>query len=236
MSWKKLLVYFVAPLTVTLTLVVMYFSGVETLQQIVAPRIRGLSPTSSREFGLLENVQNLILLAMIAVCVWGAIRRKVAIERVALAGVALFGVFVFLEEIDYGLHWYEYAMDVPYTETKKVRNWHNQGDRTDMTKQAVDIAMVLFFVVAPFALMRVKTPIVRFFTADRYSALTLRAAFIGRTVAYTLEERGMGERGVIHQNLSEFRELITYYVFFLYLVEIAIGRTSFLRAPEENAE
>ncbi len=236
MNWHKFTIYFAAPLLFVLTLVLMYFSGVEWLQNIVAPRIAGRSATTTREFGLLENAQNLLLLAMIAVCIAGALKQRTHIERAMLVAIALFSVFVFLEEIDYGLHYYEYINDIPWTDTREVRNWHNQGDRTDQTKRVVDIGMVVLFLIAPVALMKSKSPRVRFFTPDVYSALTLLASFAIRTVAHQLEERGVGEAGVIHKNLSEFREVITYYVFLLYVIELSLRRRLKPTAVPQAAE
>lgn len=221
---KKILIYFGVPLVVTGTLVAFYFSGVAGLQQIVAPRIRGVLPNTSREFGLLENVQNLVLLAMLVVSVAGVLVKKTRLEKAGLALLSLFILVVFLEEIDYGLHYYEYFNDVPWNERAEVRNWHNQGDRTDQIKRPVDIVTILLFVIAPILFANSRWPLLRFLTPDRYSILTLAAAFIIRSLAHGLEERGIGDRGVIHQNLSEFRELITYYVYFLYVIEIALRR------------
>lgn len=222
---RKICVFFVIPLGVTGTLIAMYFSGNETLQQIVSPRLPGMNPNTGRELGLLENLQNVVLLAMLAIAIVGFRRKERRIEKAALGFVAAFTLFVLLEEVDYGLHIYEYVNDVKWVDSAKTRNLHNVGDRTDVAKTVVDVGMILFFFIVPLIFAKSRHALIRYLTPDRYSILTLIAAFIARTVAHELKDQGFGTGGTINKNLSEFRELITYYLFMLYLVEIVLRRT-----------
>lgn len=225
MARKKFIIYFVAPLTVSLILIGMYFSGVESLQRIITPHMQNLHPNSAREFGLLENLQNVLLLSMCAMGFMGIRRQKLRLGKAAMAALGVFSAFVLLEEIDYGLHYYEWIMNVPVEELVQERNLHNVGDRTSRSKQIVDVAMVLFFVVMPFVCAKSRKPLVRYLTPDRFSVLTMVCMVLVRTLAHGLNDRGFGTGGGIVKNISEFRELITYYVFTLYVFEIAIRRT-----------
>ena len=221
---KKVIIYFVAPLAVSLVLIGMYFSGIESLQRIITPHMPNLHPNSAREFGLLENLQNILLIAMCAMAFLGIRRQTWRLGKAAMAGLGLFSVFILLEEIDYGLHFYEWIMNVPPGEHVEERNLHNFGKRTNRIKQLVDICMVLIFVISPFALAKTRKPLVRYLTPDRFSALTIICMLIVRTLAHQLNDRGFGVGGGIVKNISEFRELITYYLFTLYVFEIAIRR------------
>lgn len=225
MARKKIIIYFIAPLAVSLILIGMYFSGVETLQRIITPHMPDLHPNSAREFGLLENLQNVLLLAMCAMAFMGVRRQTQRVGKAAMAALGIFSAFILLEETDYGLHLYEWIMDVPPGEHAEDRNLHNVGDRTSRTKQIVDVGMVIFFLIMPFALAKSRKPLVRYLAPDRFSTLTIVCMFIVRTLAHELNDRGFGEGGGIVKNISEFRELVTYYVFTLYVFEIAIGRT-----------
>lgn len=224
---KRVTIYFLIPVGVAGTLIAMYFSGNETLQQIISPRMPKMNPSSGREFGLLENLQNLILLAMIVMAAMGFRRKTQRIEKAGMAFVFLFSCFIFLEEIDYGLHFYEYAKNVPWYESTRARNLHNVGDRTNITKRVVDLGMLVAFGILPFALAKTRNPLVRFLLPTRESLLTLLAMLLVRTLAHQLKDHGFGTEGTIDNNLSEFRELVTYYLFMLYLFQITFRRSLF---------
>ena len=63
---RRILIYAVAPTSLSLLFIALYFSGIEILQTIA-------SPASQREFGLIENAQNLLLLSAAVIC-WRAAR------------------------------------------------------------------------------------------------------------------------------------------------------------------
>ena len=86
-TMRKLVIYLVVPAGVTLALILAYFSGVSWLQALVSPRIAGMHPDSSREFGLLENLQNLYLLGIVVVAAWAVKRKTLRIEKAAFAGL-----------------------------------------------------------------------------------------------------------------------------------------------------
>ncbi|MEX0876072.1 MAG: hypothetical protein WD114_01315, partial [Phycisphaerales bacterium] len=67
----KVFWYFLLPMGVSGLLLAMYFSGVRVLESVVsAPYLESVHWNSRREFGLLENLQHLILLGVAAVAGW----------------------------------------------------------------------------------------------------------------------------------------------------------------------
>jgi len=224
MDWKKFHLYFTLPFGVTLLFVGFYYSGIAFLQNLVTPVFENMDVKQRREFGVLENSQNIVIIGMIVMAIWGARRQSMPLLRWGFAGIAVFSVFIFLEEIDYGLPYYEMLRGIPKEQMAEVRNWHNQGHRTSDTKRILDIAMVLWFGILPFVAHARLNWRWRLIAPDRYSAATLIAAFLIRTIAHTLHDLGLGEGGGIEKNTSEFRELITYSVFALYLYELAFRR------------
>jgi len=229
----RIVLYVVIPLVVPGTLVAMYFSGVPTLQHIVSPRIPGLFPDSNREFGLLENLQNLCLIAVVATAAAGAVRKKRKMEKAVLAAIAVLSLFVLLEEIDYGLHFYEMARGLKIDRAAPVRNIHNTYDLTDLMKHAALTVAVLLFVLFPIAFTNSSRALRRYIAADRLAIITMVSMFIIRTLAHGLRDHGVGTPGTIDSNLSEFRELTTYYIFVPYLVDLVFRRTR-LEAPDES--
>ena len=224
MNLRKILVYFVVPFGVTLALIAMYFSGVETLQRIVSPRIISMNPNAGREFGLLENLQNVILLAMVVIAFKASRRKDAAVERWGFRFIAAFAVFVFLEEIDYGLHYYEYLNDISWKETRGTLNLHNEGNTTQITKAILDSGMVALFVLLPLVRLKVDHPVLQYITPNRHAILTMIAMLALRTIAHELRGRGFGMGGTIDKNLSEFRELVIYYLFMLYIFDVGFQR------------
>ena len=71
---RKLIWYLAVPILSALAMVSMYFSGVPFLRQIITPTMEGMYANSQREFGLLENLQNIFLLDMVAFAIRGAVR------------------------------------------------------------------------------------------------------------------------------------------------------------------
>ncbi len=224
MDKRKIMVYGGIPLGVSLVMVVMYFSGISVLQQIILPQLGGVYGSSERELGVLENLQNVVLLVMLGMCLRGMKIQPGMLWKVVLAGLSCFTLLVFLEEVDYGLHWYELARGIGVEDAAEVRNLHNVGGRTNAIKQVVDLGMLVFFVILPFALAKSGNRFVRHFLADRYSVLTLVIALVVSKLAHQLNDMGLSLNGIDNTNTSEFRELVTYYLCMLYYWEVILKR------------
>lgn len=212
--------YFVAPMALSGVLIAMYFSGNRLLETLVsAPYFDAVPPNSRREFGLLETIQHAILLAASAVAARAAFVHRNRLSKALMGVIAAVVFLLLLEEIDYGLHYYEYLAGVPHEEAVQVRNLHNVGDRTDVLKTLSLVGMLGVFVVAPLALRRTTHRWVRYLTPEPAMALTLVVAIITRTVVHRLNDRGLGFG--LEGNLSEFRELVMYYLGLAYTIYLA---------------
>ena len=237
MAKKKIAVYVIIPLILNLVLILAYFSGVPWLQRLVSPTVFGMHPDTGRELGLLENLQNGLLLAILVILAFGIQRKSEKIERLVFACLLVFSLFVFLEEIDYGLHYYEYARGVPFWRAAQIRNVHNISGTTKVIKNLVDVGMGVLFVVLPLAFAKSTRPLFRYVTPDRFAIFTMIVMVCTSKLAHLLKDLDVGTRGSIHKNISEFRELTIYYLFVIYLATIVFGRTLAPGpAPADTAE
>ncbi len=220
MNKKKLALYAGVPAAIVAILMGMYFSGVRLLQTIaVMPYLENVAPNSRREFGLLEFVEHALIIAALIISVHAAIQARILILRSLFIFISAAILFLFLEEIDYGLHYYEFMAGVPPEQIATVRNLHNIGDRTSQMKHIADFAMGFAFVFALLPLRRAKSAWVRFFAPDPYLALTLILAVLTSRIAHTLDDQGLGVG--IRSNISEFRELVTFYIGLMYTLELS---------------
>ena len=217
---QNLILYGGIPAAVSLVLIGFYFSGVALLQHIVSPNLDLPNPDAPREFGLLENLQNLYLIAMVVIAAIAAKRRS-GWARLAFVGIALCVSFVFLEEIDYGLHYYEILSGASSYDPEQVRNIHNIGDTTKHIKRIADAFLILFFGLMPLVLRKTTHPLIRSVLPSPYSVLTLVVMLVMRSLAHGLQDAGFGDPGSIEKNISEFRELNIYYLAMIYLLDVA---------------
>ena len=207
-------------------LIGLYFSGVHSLQQIVAPTISGLSPNSWREFGLLEMLQNICLLSVIGILSLAAYNKKGTVDGLLFFLGVLAFVFLFLEEIDYGIHFYELFVGEDSGVT--VRNWHNQetdGEQNVKSfKKLIDGVMFLVFIVLPLVKNKIPIPFIRNIAPSRWFIAGFAAIILGAQIAHLLDDHGMGmiegTEGNLWGNISEFRELGTYYFYVLYALQL----------------
>lgn len=219
MNWRKVAIYFLLPLGLTIPMILMYFSGIGVLQHVISPEFEGLYWNSNRELGLLENLQHLVLLVTLIV-VLRALPRVQGWARAAVALLAVVTAFILLEELDWGRHYYEFVTGVREDQALQARNWHNVGSRTEITKLVVDVLMVGLFLVAPFAFAGTAFPVVRLLTPDKYACGGLLAMIVARSLVVALEWGGFGTPGTLDRDLNEFREILTYYLFAVYLYDV----------------
>ena len=105
----RIIIFFILPLGLGLGLLGMYFSSNLVLQRLVSPKLPPLNVDLWREFGLLESLQVLFLLAIVAISTVAVFRKKTRLERTGFLVIALVSLFVLLEETDYGLTYVAYA-------------------------------------------------------------------------------------------------------------------------------
>lgn len=205
----------------------MYFSGNVFLQNLVAPTIKNVPLFTAREFGVLEILQNLMLLCVgfySFKCFIAATQYSVKLFALALI---LISVFVLLEEIDYGIHFVEF-LSGQYGSLDPAtwnRNWHNKTDLAGMQnvsylKLASNIAMVTGFVLGPLLFSSSRYPLIRLLVPNRWMIATVILSVMLSLLAHWLDDAGFaiisGIHGNLEKNISEFRELNMYYLFLLY--------------------
>jgi len=212
---RRVLLYGALPLAAGLVFISLYFSGVELLQGFA-------SPASNREFGLIENAQNLLLLFAVGLS-WRAAGRESSSSGRGLWRVATLGCLVVLmEELDWGDHYWS-AISGAERPAGEYFNLHNQADINRWLKKVVDVGFVVFFVLLPLGAKKLPARL-RPLLPDLHSALTLLAGLLVGLLAHTLEDAGWSNNGSLHNNISEFRETFTYWVVLLYLWELARRR------------
>lgn len=235
---KKPLLFFVCVLvSFNVVFIAMYFSGNAFLQNLIVPQMLSLDEGSWREFGLLEMLQNVFLLGVLFIFGYALIVKTSWVDK-GLYFVALcVFTFLFLEEIDYGLHYYEWVTGELLHD--QPRNWHNQNgedghQNTRKVKRIADILMVLVFVLLP--LLNLIKPVNK--VLGRYVFVPV-TWFVGMAVlalvfsklAHWFDDGGFaiinGVEGKMHNNISEFRETSIYYVYLLYALQL-VGRDKLL--------
>lgn len=238
---KNVYVYIIIPAAVSILLTFLYFSGVPALQQIMAPTIPSLQSDSWREFGLLESLQNICLFLIVIFAAMGAVKKRSMYEKGFAVVIALAALFVFLEEIDYGLHYYEFI-----TGTVQVmpghRNWHNQGEGMSYArrlKPVVDALMICLFVVFPLTLQKVKHPLVQYLLPSRWFVAFALIIIVSSNLAHILDDAGYGIINGIKGNLSrgdisEFRELYMYYGYMIYVYGLVFWKGNTVLAQERT--
>lgn len=223
----RIIRYGILPALTAAALVGAYFSGVPPLMSLVAL-------PGQREYGVLENLQNLLLI-LIAVRAWRAARREASPRlRIAGRGLALFAVFVLMEEIDWGDHYYATITGEKYLEGE-LFNLHNKGEVTGWTKRIVDLGVVLGFVIVPLFL-RERVPVrLRAWVPDPHSLLTILVGVAASRSAHYLEDHGWPNNEALRSNISEFREVFLYWLAWLYLGEI-VRRRGLASSLQESQE
>jgi hypothetical protein len=214
----QLFKYLLLPALIGLFLILGYFYGPAWLRQVIAPEI-------NREYGLLENLQVVFLLAIILLAAKGVLREKTSAEKIILSLLMAVGIFVLLEEIDYGLHYYRLLIGRPLVDRYADRyiNIHNIGNNTSIIKHIADSGMILLFVVLPCLLRKSKNPLVRYFRPSCYFILSMITMFSLSKFAHHLNHT-VPIAGSLANSVSEFRELFIYYIFMIYLHDLTCRR------------
>jgi len=217
----------VLPGIISLSLIGMYFSGNAYLQNIVAPDLKNVPGFTAREFGALEMMQNFIL-----VCIsFYSARCFLATEdlwtKLFSLLLVILSVFTLLEEIDYGTHFVEYFTGHYGSLAPETwdRNWHNRiassgVQNVSYLKLAASVAISTGFVLAPLFLANIRNPTLRLLVPSRWVIATVILMVLLSRLAHGLDDAGYsiidGKEGILHTNISEFRELNMYFLLLLY--------------------
>jgi len=215
-----------APFAGLLVSLMLYFSGDPTLAGLVAPALNW-------EWGIIENLQALLVLLMCGLAVKGAIRANDGLIRAGFLFLIIFSVFVFVEEIDYGAHYRHFftGQKESYLDSLTgTYNLHNQGNNAKLFKRPVYGLICLIFLVSPYiGRLNSRNPLRRLVESNRYFPIIVplprMALLVGVLIFADLVPRavvfsGLREDGGFGVNIGEFSELIMYYLFYRYLALI----------------
>ncbi len=236
MKKEKIILFVGIPIFASLLFLGLYFSGIKAAQQLIAPTIDWLLPNSWREFGIIEQIQNIYLLAIIIIFTIVVIKRKLMPEKIFFLSGALLILVLFLEEIDYGIHFYEYFTG--QASSIEVRNWHNQETNGKQNvaylKKIVDLITVVWFILIPIFSYKIKYIPIKSIIPSRWFIVGFIIVFVFSSLAHFLQDMGWGiingvEGNMVH-NISEFRETNIYYLYLLYAIQLVNTNFDFLNS------
>ncbi len=224
---KEITLFILIPIAINALSLGLYYSGVYGLQQIVAPEVTRLLPMSYREFGLVEQLQNIFLLAIVILFAIAIIKRRGVAERLFFLSGLLVMLFLLLEEIDYGLHFYHYFFDGRF-ELPRL-NWHNQHTFSDYEngrylRKISDFLSILLFIIVPLLSLKINFKQLKPLIPSLWFIPALIVSALCSSVAHFLEDSGFGiidgTNGFLDGNVSEFRETTSYYIYLLYAIQL----------------
>jgi len=227
---KSIFIFILLPACINLLCIALYFSGIEFAQQLVAPTISWLPQDSWREMGILEQLQNIYLLAMLLLFITAAINRTELIEKIFFVVATVFTLFLLLEEMDYGLHYYE--LITGEHSGIEVRNWHNEETNNKQNvrylKRISDIMMATWFVILPLFNNKIKNELINSIIPSRWFIGTFFTAIIMGKLAHFFQDNDFGIingiQGNLDGNITEYREASNYYLYLLYAIQLSKTR------------
>jgi hypothetical protein len=202
--WTRFVLYGAVPFVAVGCLMIAYHSGVEVLRRVVAP-------DAGKEFGLLENLQNALLIAIAAVAILGLRRKHLRWERIGLAVLLAGSLFMLLEEIDYG---FQYSGDTPV-------NVHELGSVEVTLEHIARFGGLTFFGGFAIVFAESANRSLRYLAPDRFAVLTILLVTACWEVAIRLP-RGDGP---LAGHEIEFAELGVDYLVLLYACDMVFRRT-----------
>ncbi len=180
----------------------------------ITPRTEAWNQYGNRELGLLESAQHLLLLCSLFILISAYPASRHNLHRVGFVAGILLIAFVFLEEIDYGSHYWDWLTDAKYFAGDV--GFHNNSGLSSEMKKISDVLMLIWFLLLPMFAPYSKSVWIRFLAAPRLIIVTLIVGVVLSKIAHTLDHNGYAIRDSLSRNISEFREFFTYYIWFLY--------------------
>lgn len=200
----------------------LYYSGNDFLVDLVTPRVSNLGEqyavNGHRELGMLENTQHLLLLLIVIILVRAYRGSSFAIQKAGFVLAAAGVTFILLEELDYGVHYLELLLGEEVYQGNF--NLHNQGKNTSVLKSVADLLAVIWFVILPLVSQRIRNPWLNYIAAPPMVVLTVISGLLLSQLAHYCDDIGMAIRPSLSSNISEFREMFTYYLWVLYVWHI----------------
>ena len=216
MSTKEHLWYWIIPTVVLGTLMAFYFSGIPVLVEFVCP-------STNWEWGILENMQLAIILGILGLAVYGFFKKENRLLEVGFGFLALFTLWVFLEEIDYGAHFRELFFGTRESYLRDltgIKNLHNLNDGAKYWKRAVYIIMAVGFVIAPFFKDKINHSLLSFLIPKPKILIVAILSIAVDLVPRLLVKFQIFEDGGLGTNIGEFSEVVVYQIFLIYLYQL----------------
>jgi hypothetical protein len=212
MNAKQHLYYWVLPLLAGWTFTLMYFSGIPWMAEVIAP-------SYDREFGLLENLQALLIVCTLVVLIATALLPMRLAFRIVAVLACVGAAAMFLEEIDYGLHWLEWVRGIQPGTGAKTRNLHNQGRNTANLKLIANLILGALFALLPYIDRLKQYRLVKAVCPSRMLVFTVLATVLVALLHHLLDPYNLPTNRALDSNQSEFEEMLIYYAFFVYFRE-----------------
>jgi hypothetical protein len=214
MTGKHHLIYWIVPLAFIFSLVLAYFSGPRWIQDLIAPPI-------NREFGLLENIQNILLISILLVCFILFIRENRSLVKTFFLVCVLSSTFMLLEEIDYGYHYINYMNGIAAGDDPVIHNIHNQERHVNNNMMKICYTIIgLFFIIFPYLKNDKLPPWLQRLTPSLRLQFSVIALLLISRFPLLLNKGNFITNGALYDNLAEFEELSIYYLFLLYFIEL----------------
>jgi hypothetical protein len=216
MSMKQHFYYWIFPAIILGVFMVFYFSEIPALVKFV-------SPPENREWGILENLQLGIILGILILAIYAFFKKDNLVQKFGFVIVAIFALFVFLEEMDYGAHFAQLVGGEKELYLKKyipAKNIHNQGNNAINFKRGVKILMALIFLIAPFFKSRIKNPYIKYLIPQPRILIVGILAIVVDRVPKLIVEYGLRKDGGLGINIAEFSEVMVYYTFLIYMIQL----------------
>jgi hypothetical protein len=213
MKWSDHMLYWGYPLFISLVLMLLYFQGSPWMQELTAP-------VYNREFGLLENIQNILLLLTAYMSLHLLISSRLGWIRFGYLLMFIAAAFTFLEEIDYGYHYINYLNDADAMARSVNHNIHNTGNTTNYIRLIFYILVVIFVIILPYVPSSKQPSWVNHFVPTVRLQLTLLAMLITSKLVGIFNEMSHSTNMALHGNLSEFEELCLYYLLMMYVYRL----------------
>ena len=193
--------YAVVPLLLVGGMVLLYHSP---LRSVVAP-------DDNKEFGLLEMLQNVVLLAVAGVAFAGFLRKPHAWERMLLLLVFGGALFMLLEETDYG---FQFVSDEPV-------NLHESPGVEISLEHLARFGGLVFFGGFAIVFAESRRPVLRYLAPDRWAVATILLV----TACWEIAIRLPVQEGSLVGHELEFAELGVYYLVLLYVWDFVFRRS-----------
>lgn len=209
--------YWIFPIALLSLLMAFFFSGIPILVEMI-------NPAMNKEWGLLENIQLVIVAVMIGVSAYAFCTKKPALQKWGFGFITVFAVFVFLEEIDYGAHISHYFTGDIQSQLGRltgVYNIHNRGEWTAaIIKRSVYALMLLIFVIAPLLKRYFRNDVISYLIPKPKIIIIAVSTIMVELIARALVPLNNLKLDDLTMDIGEFSEIMVYYVFLMYLIQL----------------